>query len=208
MPSSSTRLKSRARRLLKALKAERRRFGGFDDSGGKRYRIGPLFMQAGALDEALDFYRAFDRWFPDDAGEPMNCFFWALALHRAGDAGGAEDRLLQTLVSNLYLLPALLGETVLREDMEHTSNWDVPEYVLSISLEFSPLLSDGERDWIRSTLASERLTRVRQAYVEAHTAVRRAKNLAERRAIIGRWHQLLDAELPRRRERSPFSEGS
>ena len=199
MPTSATRLKSRARRLLKALKAERRRFGGFDDSSGKRYRIGPLFMQAGALDEALDFYRAFGRWFPDDAGEPMSCFFWALALHRAGDARGAEDRLLQTMVANLYLLPALLGETAVRADMEHGSNWEVPEYVPSIPAEFWPVLTDRERDWIRSTLAGERLTRVCHAYVEAHTAVRTAKDLAERQAILGRWYRLYDAELPSRR---------
>jgi len=208
MPTSATRLKSRARRLLKALKAERRRFGGFDDSGGKRYRIGPLFMQAGALDEALDFYRAFDRWFPDDAGEPMNCFFWALTLHRAGNARGAEDRLLQTMVCNLYILPALLSETAAREEMEHSSNWEEPEYVLSIPMEFSPVLTDSERDWIRSTLAGERLTRVRRAYIEANTAVRTAKDLAERQAILGRWYRLLDAELPgRRRRQRPSSAG-
>lgn len=208
MPPAATRLKSRARRLLKALKAERRRFGGFDDSGGKRYRIGPLFMQAGALDEALDFYRAFDRWFPDDAGEPMNCFFWALALHRAGDAGGAEDRLLQTLINNLYLLPALLGETVPREDMEHSSNWEEPAYALSILEEFRPVLTDGERDWIRAALAGERLTRVRGAYVLAKTDVRTAKNLAERQAILGRWYRLRDAELPGRQRRRRSSAGS
>ena len=123
------RLRARATRLKRALASEKRRYGGFDDSSGKRYRIGPLFALAGDLKEALAHYGWFEKQFPDDVGEPMHHLWWALALYRSGDIEDANRKLLETLVRNLYLLPALTGSPIARQDMWHSSNWDQPEYL-------------------------------------------------------------------------------
>ena len=42
-------------------------------------------------------------------GEPLDYLCWSLALYRAGDLEAAAKKLLQTMLRNLYLLPALLG---------------------------------------------------------------------------------------------------
>lgn len=52
------------------------------------------------------------------------------------------------LVRNLYLLPALVGSPIARQDMWHGSNRDEPEYLSQISPELLPHLSEDERSWI------------------------------------------------------------
>lgn len=181
------RLRARATRLKRALASEKRRYGGFDDSSGKRYRIGPLFALAGDLKEALAHYGWFEKQFPDDVGEPMHHLWWALALYRSGDIEDANRKLLETLVRNLYLLPALTGSPIARQDMWHSSNWDQPEYLAQVSPEFLPQLSEDERSWIGRQLESALFRRVKDEYVSTHHALLTEANVESRSAILRRW---------------------
>jgi hypothetical protein len=54
-----------------------------------------------------------------------------LALYRAGDKEAAKDKLIQTVLKNLYLLPHLLGIKQEILDIWHSSNWDEKEYAES-----------------------------------------------------------------------------
>lgn len=185
--AAQKRLRARATRLKRALASEKRRYGGFDDSSGKRYRIGPLFALAGDLKEALAHFNWFEKQFPDDVGEPMHCLWWALALCRSGDLENANRRLLETLVRNLYLLPALVGSPIARQDIWHGSNWAEPEYLVQVSSEFLPQLSEDERSWIVHQLESALFRRVKDEYVSTHHALLTEKNVERRSAILRRW---------------------
>jgi len=56
--SSETQKRTRARamRLRRALAKEEEKHGAIDDGAGKRYMIGPLFVQCGDIDAALSHY--------------------------------------------------------------------------------------------------------------------------------------------------------
>ena len=185
--AAQERFRTRATRLKQALASEKRRFGAFDDSSGKRYRIGPLFALAGDLKGALAHYKWFEKQFPDDVGEPLHCLWWALALYRSGDLENANRKLLETLIRNLYLLPALAGSPIARQDMWHSSNWDQPEYLAQVSPEFLPQLSEDERSWIGRQLESALFRRVKEEYVSTRHALLTEKNVERRSAILRRW---------------------
>jgi len=185
--AAQKRFRDRAARLKRALASEKRRFGAYDDSSGRRYRIGPLYALAGDLKEALAHYRWFEKQFPDDVDEPVHCLWWALTLYRSGNLESANRKLLDMLVRNLYLLPALIGSPIARQDMWHASNRDEPEYLSRISPELLPQLSVDERSWIERQLETTLFRRVKDEYVSTHHALLTEENVTKRSAILRRW---------------------
>lgn len=185
--AAQKRFHARATKLKQALASEKRRYGGFDDSSGRRYRIGPLYALAGDLKEALAHYKWFEKQFPDDVGEPVHCLWWALALYRSGDLENANRKLLETLIRNLYLLPALAGSPIARQDIWHGSNWCEPEYLSQVSSDLLPQLSEAERSWIERQLDSALFRRVKDEYVSTHHALLTEENVERRSAILRRW---------------------
>jgi hypothetical protein len=63
----------------------------------------------GDLEGALKSFEWFAQTFPDDTGEPIQNLCWALALYRSGNLAEATLKLRQAMLSNLYLIPRLLG---------------------------------------------------------------------------------------------------
>jgi hypothetical protein len=179
--------RNRATRLSRALLSEKRRSGYLSDGSGRRYRIGPLYALAGDLGKALDHYEWFEKHCSDDVGEPFHYLWWSLTLYRAGLLKSANERLLETMARNLYLLPHLLGSPLARQDIWHSSNWDQPEYVSEVSEEFLPQLSDDERLWIRQQLESPLFRRVKDEYVSTHQALLGEHDIKKRTVILRRW---------------------
>jgi tetratricopeptide (TPR) repeat protein len=187
LSAAQKRFRDRASRLSRALLSEKRRSGYLSDGSGRRYRIGPLYALAGDLEKALKHYEWFERHCSDDIGEPFHYLWWALTLHRAGNLEEANERLLEAMVRNLYLLPHLVGLALPRQDMWHSSNWDEPEYISQVSEEFLPQLSDDERHWIQQQLESRLFRRAKDEYVAAHHALLGEDDIGKRRAILRRW---------------------
>ena len=79
-PKDPKQIKARINRYQNALQNEQKRFGDIDDSAGKRYLLGPLYLLAGDIDGALAHFKWFEKTFPDDVGEPMQSLCWTLAI--------------------------------------------------------------------------------------------------------------------------------
>ena len=181
----------RATRLKRALFDEKSRFGQIDDGCGKRFLIGPLYVLCSEVEEALGFYEWYEKELPGERGDPLHYFFWALALHRDGDLKRADAKLLETMVQNIYLLPALLGSPPEPHDIWHGSNWDEPGYLAGVPEDLLPQLSDGERSWIKEQLDSAPIRRVLEEYISAHRALEYERDIGERRKILKRWAEFL-----------------
>jgi len=185
-------LRDRATRLKRALTNEQRRFGHIEDGAGKRYLIGPLYVLGGELKKALAHYDWYDKECSDDVGEPIHYLCWALALYRAGDVTRASDKLLETMVQNVYLLPTLLGSSPAVHDIWHSSNREEPDYLEEIPEEFVPELADHERAWIRKQLDSFRFRRVKDEYISTYHALKDERNIDKRHDILRRWNEFWD----------------
>ena len=167
MPQSDQqKIRSRLRRYERALAKEKEKFGGYDDSGGKRYAIGPLYMLLGDNDGAVAAFEWFEREFDDDAGMPEHRLCWSLALYRSGDEIGAARQLRRTMLSNLYLLPHLSGEPIEELDVWHGSNWEEPSHVDQIDPSYLALWADEEKAWAADLYASPGFQSVRERYIE------------------------------------------
>ena len=189
LSDAQKKFRSRATRLSRALLAEERS-GHLSDGSGRRYRVGPLFALAGAGDEAAhEHYEWFEKHCADDIGEPFHYLWWALSLYRVGNVEEARERLLETMVRNLYLLPHLVGSPLPRQEMWHSSNWDEPDYILDVDEEFLPQLADDERLWVTQQLESSLFRRVKDEYVAAHRAPLGEDDIARRSAILRRWNK-------------------
>lgn len=195
-------LLDRAARYRKALTAEHKKFGAIDDSGGKRYRIGPLYILAGEPGKAVTYYRWFAKQFPDDVGEPLHLIYWVLALLRVGKASDAAKKLLEVMVRNLYVLPALAGLPRPEYDIWHSSNWETPEYMKEVPKDLCPPLTNEERSWIGALYGSFLFQRVRDEYISAFGALKHEHDVKARREILRKWYSFWGAQLAR----YPFAE--
>ena len=185
-------------RLKRALGHEQKKYGFIDDGAGKRYQIGPLFVLAGELQKAIDFFAWYEKFCADDSGEPLHYLFWSLVLYRTGYLEKANTKLLETMVQNVYLLPTLLGAPPVPYDMWHSSNRENPEYLAEIPAEYIPELSEEEQSWMKAQLASFRFRRVLDEYVSTYHALKTEKAVEKRRKLFSQWRKFLSDTIQMR----------
>lgn len=132
MPTSRTpaqkRYRERANRARRNLLHQQEEFGTVRDGSGIRYLVVPWYVLAGEPAKAAEFGFWCDLAWDDDIGEPVFWLFRALAHHRLGQPDVARWFLLQAMVSNLYLLPRVLGDPLPRQPIWHWSNDAEPDW--------------------------------------------------------------------------------
>ncbi len=151
-PADPKKLKARIRSYERSLAGEN---GHIDDSYGKRYLLGPMYMMMGDAEGALKSFQWFESKFADDIGEPAQYLCWTLSLLKNNLISEAVEKLYQTMFSNLYLIPVLLGEKVVRSDFRHFSNWEHPEYATETADELFNLWSAEDKQWAREIFYSD-----------------------------------------------------
>lgn len=164
-PKDPKKIKAQIQRYEQALKQERKTFGAIDDSGGKRYLLGPLYLLMGDVAGAVKSFAWFAKTFPDDMGEPFQYLCWSLALYRSGKLEEAAQKLQQTMLKNLYLLPHLLGIPQAPLDIWHSSNWEQASYLQEAPPEYLALWDEEARRWAQAQYESPALTQLRNRYI-------------------------------------------
>jgi hypothetical protein len=164
-PKEPRKIKRRINSYKRKLRQEQMERGTISDGYGKRYLIGPLYLVLGDLQGAVAAFEWFEETFPEDVGEPFHCLCWALALYRSGDVPGATRKLLEAMLSNVYMIPHLLGIEQRDLDLWHGSNWEEKRYLQYAPDEIWSLWDKEALDWARETYTSEELRRVRAKYI-------------------------------------------
>lgn len=168
LPKDPQKIREQIHRYEQALKQERKRLGGIDDSAGKRYWLGPLYLLSGDLPGAVKSFRWFAKTFPDDSGEPFQYLCWSLALYRSGDLEAAAQKLQQTMLMNLYLLPHLLGLKQEPLEIWHASNRAEASYLQWVPPEIFKLWDADARRWAQAHYESSSFTQTRTRYIEIY----------------------------------------
>ena len=167
-PTDPKKIKAQITRYERELRKEYETHRFIDDGYGKRYLLGPLYLLLGDVAGAVKSFAWFDKMFPDDMGEPAHSLCWTLALYRAGDMTGACHKLLQTMLSNLYVLPQLLGRKQPRLNIWHGSNISEPAYLEYIAPELWKLWDAAALQWAQTLYESAEFVRVRTRYIEIY----------------------------------------
>jgi hypothetical protein len=167
-PTDPKKIRARITRYERELRKEYETHRFIDDSSGKRYLLGPFYLLLGDLAGAVKSFTWFERMFPDDSGEPAHTLCWAIALYCAGQLDKASPKLLQAMLSNLYLIPHLLGREQPRLPIWHSSNMDEQDYLQFIEPEIWALWDAAAVRWAETLYDSVEFVRVRTRYIEIY----------------------------------------
>ena len=165
-PIEPKKIVARIKRYERELRREYEKFHFISDDFGKRYLLGPLYMMSGDLVGAIKSFEWFEQTFSDDIGEPFHYLCWTLALYRSGDIVGAKHKLLQTMLSNLYLIPHLLGMEQDKLNIWHGSNIAEKDYLQYAPIEILKLWDEQALQWAKTTYHSPEFRQVRTRYIE------------------------------------------
>ena len=113
-------------------------------------------------------------------------------LYRTEHLHEAAAKLGQTMLSNLYLLPHLLGLDQDVIDMLHPSNLAHKSYVGCIPESIFNLWEPPAIQWADSVYHSESVGRVRERYIEIYTQLKGEPRGPRRSELIEEAHQLRD----------------
>ena len=78
-------IRDKIKKVKQTLAAEKRKFGGFDDSRGLRYVPTGLYVKIGDFDGGLKYLKWFEKNFPNDIGFPGFLFESTVILFKAGN---------------------------------------------------------------------------------------------------------------------------
>ena len=183
-------IRSRLRSYERKLQKEKKEYGFYRDGAGKRYQVGPHYLLLDDNEGALAAFEWFGKEFPDDVGEPGHSLCWALALYRAGNEVGAAKKLRQTMLSNLYLVPHLVGSPIAKLDIWHGSSDADPSYVECISEAYLLLWTEADRKWASRLYHSPGFQSVRERYIEISRALDTTPPGPERSRLVEEMYEL------------------
>ncbi len=183
-------IRSRLRSYERKLQKEKKEHGFYRDGAGKRYQIGPHYMLLGDNNGAIAAFQWFAKEFSDDVGEPGHLLCWTLALHRAGNEIGAAKKLRQTMFSNLYLVPRLLGSPIAALGIWHGSSDAEPSYAEHIHEPYLRLWTEEETVGASGLYQSPGFQFARERYIEISRLLDTTPRGLERSRLVEEMHEL------------------
>jgi hypothetical protein len=190
IPKTPKGISSKITKIRSQLSAFKREYGFIDDSSGARYYLAYLYFLLGDNRRSSEYMSWFEKAFPDDAGEPFQLLCWTLMLKRAGkDTDLSFGKL---MLSNLYLIPFILGEEVVRKDMSHGSNWNEPSYLDYLPERIINEITDDELSWLRQKYESDLFQKILNRHIEIEKELKNTPVGDQRSSLVGELYSLLD----------------
>ncbi len=168
LPTETRKIKERIRRYEKAFAKEMQEFNMISDGSGKRYLLGPLYLMLNDVESAYKSFEWFEKTFPDDIGEPLQYLCWTITLFRKNNISAASNKLIETMLKNLYLIPHALGLNPERLDIWHSSNYEETEYLSYLPPVVMELCTQAELEWISEQYHREKFKAIREKYIDIH----------------------------------------
>jgi hypothetical protein len=190
LPTEPSKIKERIRRYERAFAKELQEFDMISDGSGKRYLLGPLYLILNDVEGAYNSYEWFEKTFPDDVGEPLQYLCWAITLLRKDDINAASNKLIETMLKNLYLIPHMLDINPERLDIWHGSNYEDIEYLSYLPPIAMELCTEEELDWVSRQYNSEKFTAIRERYIDIQRQLKTEPRGPKRTELVERASKL------------------
>lgn len=189
-PKQTEKLKKKIADIKRILAAEKRKFGGYDDSRGLRYLPTQYFVQLSDYKGGLSYLKWFYKSFPDDGGFPEFLFESAILLFKDGRLKEAASAAFRTFCSNPYWIDRFLGRPMVQLDIWHSSNLMEVEYTkaLAYTSDQPELVDFG--GWLRELITTEDFARRSSRYVEIYRQLKSETDKESRRQLVEEAFQL------------------
>lgn len=167
-PKQIQRLEKKIADIKRTLAAEKRKFGGYDDSRGLRYLPTRYYLQLEDYKGGLNYTRWFAKAFPNDIGFPDFLFEWSVILFKVGKLAEAKAKVWQTFCANTYVLDKFLGKPVQPLEKYEWSNVAKPGFTdyFTYSHEQTDLLDFSQ--WLEELMTSELFMARKDQYLTLH----------------------------------------
>ncbi|MCK9304296.1 MAG: hypothetical protein M0P27_02735 [Bacteroidales bacterium] len=166
-----------------ALTAEKRKYGGFDDSVGRRYYISDLYMQIEDYQGAITYKKWFDKNFPDDIGGPLLSLNWSIAYFGLGQLIDAKIYTIDTAFQNVYLHGLLLDREISRIDMyEH--GYDLLGFAKSMIKDCKKVSTRPYLDWLTSFIDTDEYKQPINRYIALNKLLKYENNREKKSELI------------------------
>ncbi|RLU03694.1 MAG: hypothetical protein D9N11_02905 [Ketobacter sp.] len=191
-PKTERGLRSRIASYREAMKREKRAIGFIDDGSGIRYVVYWLLLVLGDLKEARSYIAWYEKNFPDDMGEPIQKLCKSVLLHRMGKESKARHALADLMLSNLYLIPKLIGSDVQSLSVKLPSSFEDREYIEEIPARIIESITNDEVDWMRSNYDSMEFRRYRKRHIEIYEELAVTSSVEKRTPLVKEARRILD----------------
>ena len=191
-PETEKILRSKISSYKSALTKEKKSYGYINDGSGKRYLLFCLHFVLNDLKKSEDYFEWYNKEFSDDVGEPIQKLCWALSLYRMGKNGEAKYKLAELMLSNLYLIPYIIGQDVQEYDIWHSSSDEHIDYVSYLPEEVRKKIKQREIEWMKTLYDSLEFRRIRKRYIEIYHELQNIKELEARKILLNESYSLLD----------------
>ena len=181
-PENKTEIRKLISRYKSAMNKEKKLHGMISDGYGKRFLIFWLYVVLDDTDMSLEYIRWYQAEFPDCGGEPGQTLSWAILLHRAGLP--ARKKLAEAMLSNWFMLPAILGENVAAPGIWYGSNFQHAEYVEHFPAAFFAGINVQDKEWIKKEYHSSEFGQLRDDYIRLCKRLDSTSIVAERIKIL------------------------
>ncbi|MFZ1800848.1 MAG: hypothetical protein WAU24_13360 [Chitinophagaceae bacterium] len=191
-PLQTERIRKKIAAIKRTLAAEKRKFGGYDDSRGLRYIPTKYFIRLADYKGGLIYTKWFDKNFPDDSGFPDFLFEWAIILFKNGKIIEVEKKSLETFFSNTYIFDKFLGKNLINLDKYECAGWET----ISMAEEFEYSMGQAElkdfADWLALFIASEKFYIIANEFIEIQCRLKTEPVGRARTILVNRCYSLLD----------------
>ncbi|MCF8218349.1 MAG: hypothetical protein K9I29_02565 [Bacteroidales bacterium] len=183
----------KTRKLIKkhraALAAEKRKFGAFDDSVGRRYYIAELYMRISDYKGTITYKKWFDKNFPDDIGSPLHSLYWSIAYFELGKIPEAKIYTIDTAFQNIYLHELILDREVKRIDMyEH--GLDMLEFAKSRINIYKKVSTQPYLDWLSPFIDTDEYKEPVNKFIELNKLLKAENDKDKRIELVDKIRDL------------------
>ncbi len=190
LPKTHRGISNKITRIRSQLSAFKREHGFIDDGGGTRYYLFYLYFLLEDNKRSAEYFRWFNKQFPDDSVEPLALLCWSMTLNRMGKDG--SKKLAETMLSNIYIIPHILNESHNFNISKHSSNWSEEEIVEYIPDRISESINEADKIWIRELYKSEKFTRILNKHIELQLKLENTQVGETRTKLVNELYSLLD----------------
>jgi hypothetical protein len=152
--------------LRAALAYEKSRVGFYDDGRGLRYLVIRECLKINDYKSGLNFFKWFNKNFPDDIGYPVFLFECLIVLFMNGKVKEAEVMALKVFYGNTYLIEKFLYGCA-DGDMERMewSNWESVEILEDFKYSANDKNLAGFSIWLKTLVGSQEFKKKTETYL-------------------------------------------
>jgi hypothetical protein len=191
-PKQIERLRTKISNIKKTLAAEKRMFGGYDDSRGLRYLPTKYFLLLGDYKGGLTYLKWFSKNFPDDIGFPDFLFEWTIILFKCGKTKEAAKKAFNTFCANTYLVDKFFDRPITPVDKWEGSNLEDAGFTDYFDYSHKkPELADFA-EWLETLMATAEFKGRCDKYLDINKRLKTENDREKRHYLIMQARQLED----------------